>query len=85
MGFKIGDRVILKTLPAFVGKLPEESQSIFKFCVGRVYRIVEIDCQGLFVLDVSGDIDKRFGGFANDIRVEKEYLEIVDLTYYYNS
>jgi hypothetical protein len=30
---------------------------------------------GLVVLDVSGDIDSRFGGFANDLRVEREFVE----------
>jgi len=27
------------------------------------------------VLDVSGDVDKRFGGEFNDIRVEPEWVE----------
>jgi len=30
-----------------------------------------------FVLDVSVDIDNRFGGFKNDIRLEAEFLEEV--------
>jgi hypothetical protein len=37
----------------------------------------EIDEQGLFVPDVSGDIDRRFGGFGNDVRGEAEFLEEV--------
>jgi hypothetical protein len=28
-------------------------------------------------LDVSEDIDKRFGGVCNDIRLEQEFLEEV--------
>jgi hypothetical protein len=35
--------------------------------LGRTYRIAEIDERGLFVLDVSADIDHQFGGFMNDI------------------
>jgi hypothetical protein len=46
-------------------------------CFGRIYRIEEIDGQGLLVLDVSADIDHRFGGFMNDIRLEAEFLEEV--------
>ncbi|HEY5895305.1 MAG TPA: DUF6717 family protein [Chthoniobacterales bacterium] len=34
----------------------------------------EVDVNGLMVLDVSGDIDCRFGGFMNDIGLEAQYL-----------
>jgi hypothetical protein len=44
--------------------------------VGRTYQVVEIDQNGLFVLDVS-KVDAIFGGFMNDIRVEEEYLTLV--------
>jgi hypothetical protein len=47
---------------------------VFHFCQGRIYRVDEIDRNGLMVLDVSADIDHRFGGFMNDIRLEREYL-----------
>jgi hypothetical protein len=42
------------------------------------YRVEEIDSHGHFVLDVSPDIDHRFGGYLNDIRLDAEYLEEVD-------
>jgi hypothetical protein len=45
------------------------------FCLGRAYRVSEIDANGLLVLDVSEDIDHRFGGFKNDIRLEAEFVE----------
>jgi len=64
-------------MPEWVGTLPEESRRVFEFCLGRIYTVEEVDEQGLFVLDVSGDIDQRFGGFRNDIRVEAEFLEEV--------
>jgi hypothetical protein len=35
--------------------------------------VVEIDLQGLCSLDV----DDRFGGFMNDLRLEAEFLEEV--------
>jgi hypothetical protein len=72
---KVGDTVKFKALPPWVDGLPDESRRVFKFCVGRFYQISEIDAKGLFVLDVSKDIDQRFGGFMNDIRLEEEYLE----------
>jgi hypothetical protein len=42
--------------------------------VGRRYRVDDIDAHGQLVLDVSTDIDARFGGYMNDIRVEPEYV-----------
>jgi hypothetical protein len=60
-----------------VAELPEESRRVFGFCLGRIYRVREIDGQGLAVLDFSADIDHRFGGILNDIRLEAEFLEEV--------
>lgn len=65
-------------MPDWVAQLPVESRRVFEFCLGRMYRIEEIDSQGSFVLDVSADIDHRFGGFMNDIRLEEEFLEEVE-------
>lgn len=70
-----GSKVRFIKMPAWVPELPAESRRVFEFCLGRTYRVEEIDCHGLFVLDVSRDIDHRFGGFHNDIRLEAEYLE----------
>ena len=72
---RAGDRVQFKALPPGVAALPPESQAVFAYCLGRTYRVTEIDGQGLFVLDVSPDIDPLFGGYKNDIRVEAECLE----------
>jgi hypothetical protein len=70
-----GSTVRFAKMPGWVAQLPEESRRVFEFCLGRTYRIEEIDSQGLFVLNVSADIDHRFGGFMNDIRLEGEFLE----------
>ena len=51
-------------------KMPEWVEA----CYGQSYRVSEIDGQGLFVLDVSAQIDPRFGGILNDIRLEGEFL-----------
>jgi len=72
-----GSTVRFAKMPDWVAKLPDESRRVFGFCLGRTYRIEEIDGQGLFVLDISADIDHRFGGFMNDIRLEAEFLEEV--------
>ncbi len=70
----VGSYVEFAVMPSWVTELPEESQQVFRFCLGRIYRVCEIDRNGLFVLDVGADIDHRFGGFMNDIRLEAEYL-----------
>jgi len=61
-------------MPDWVGGLPDESQRVFRFCLGRVFRVGEIDENGLFVLDVSLEVDPNFGGYLNDLRIEGEYL-----------
>ncbi len=70
-----GNTVRFARMPEWVAQLPDEGRRVFQFCLGRIYRIEKIDDNGLFVLDVSSDIDPRFGGFQNDIRLEVEFLE----------
>ncbi len=69
-----GSLVAFVTMPPDTANLPEKSVRVFHFCLGRNYRVEEIDRWGLAVLDVSADIDHRFGGFMNEIHVELEYL-----------
>ena len=57
---QLGSTVRFAKMPEWVAKLPDESRRVFEFCFGRTYRIEEIDGQGLFVLDVSADIDEKF-------------------------
>ena len=64
-------------MPTWVVELPEETRRVFEHCLGRTYRIEQIDQNGLFVLNVSCDSDERFGGFHHDIRLEPEFLEEV--------
>ena len=71
--FNPGDMVTLIEMPSWVAKLPIESRRVFEHCVGRTYRVEEIDADGLLVLDVS-EVDVIFGGFMNDIRVEPRYV-----------
>ena len=73
----VGDCVVLEKLPEWVSQLPTDSQEVFQHCVGRTYQVVEIDKNELCVLDVSVDVDERFGGYMNDIRVEEHYLRKV--------
>lgn len=72
-----GSTVRFARMPEWVDNLPDESRRVFEFCLGRTYCIKEIDAHGLFVLDVSADIDESCGSFMNDIRLEAEFLEEV--------
>jgi hypothetical protein len=71
---EIGSRVALSVLPDWVARLPEDSQRLFRRCVGHSLRVDEIDSNGLVVLDAS-EFDSEFGGRFNDIRVESELLQ----------
>ena len=73
-----GSRVRFSRMPKWVESLPEKTRRVFEFCLGRIYTVEEIDGQGLYVLDVSSDIDHRFGGYRNDIRVEAEFLDEIN-------
>jgi len=74
---KPGDIVVFDELPRWVSQLTAASQAVFRHCLGRPYRVVEIDEQGLAVLDVSGDVDVAFGGRFNDLRLEQELVRKV--------
>lgn len=73
----IGDYVTFDELPGWVSGLAARSQQVFQYCVGRTYPVVEIDDNGLCVLDVSVDVDEKFGGYKNDLRIEAAYLRKV--------
>ncbi len=72
-----GSIVRFVKMPEWAADLPDESRRVFAFCLGRTYRVEEMDLRGLFVLDVSPDIDKHFGGLGNDLRLEAKFLEEV--------
>ncbi|WP_367875056.1 hypothetical protein [Luteolibacter sp. Populi] len=69
-----GSRVKFEVAPDWVASLSESSQQIFAYCAGKPFTVQEIDENGLCVLDVSGEVDRRFGGYANDLRLEIDSL-----------
>lgn len=72
-----GSTVRFAKMPDWVADLPDESRRVYELCLGRTYRIEEIDAQGLCVLDVSAEADAHLGGFGHDIRLEAGFLEEV--------
>ena len=74
-----GSIVRFAIMPDWVADLPEESRRVFEFCFGRTYPVEELDANGLCVLDVSADIDHRFGGFMNEIHLEPKFLQEVHI------
>jgi hypothetical protein len=74
---RAGSTVKFAKMPDWVQQLPDESRRVFQFCLGRIYRVEKIDENGLFVLNVSDDMDNRFGGSHNDIRLEAKFLQEV--------
>jgi hypothetical protein len=75
MNYKIGDRVTLIRIPDGIESLPEETRKAFAICLNRSYQIIEIDNNGLLVLDVSKDVDSVVGGKYNDLRIESECVK----------
>jgi len=71
---KQGDNVTFETMPNWVEDLPEESSSVFRACLGKRFRVTEVDDNGLCVLDVSQLIDPLIGGFMNEIHLGSEFL-----------
>lgn len=71
---KAGDRVTLQTLPPWVEQLPEESQQVFRLCVGQTLTVSSIDAHGNLELDASALADGHNGGFMNTIFVEPIYV-----------
>ena len=70
-----GDIVTFTSMPKWVAGLPDESGKVFRACLGKSFRVEELDQNGLCVLDVSELIDPLFGGTGNDIRLEAEFLK----------
>lgn len=75
---KIGDRVRFAKWPPWVDDLNNDemkSRDIFRFCFGKIYKIIDISEGNNYALDVSRRVDKKFGGYGNSIYLEEEYLE----------
>lgn len=82
VAIRAGTWVQLKAIPPDVAAADERTRAIYDYCLGQVYPVQETvrvrrSDIVLHVLDISVDIDHRFGGFMNDIRVEDAYLEVV--------
>ena len=69
-----GAVVALKIVPQWAAQLPEEGRELVRLCVGQPLRVVEIERNGLIVLDAS-IFDAAVGGSFNDLRVEAELVE----------
>lgn len=72
----VGQYVIFEKLPDWVSILPAETRRIFEFCQGKPYPIAEIQ-KDMLVLDVSSDVDAKFGGRFNDLRIEAKFVRAV--------
>lgn len=71
MDYKVGDKVVLVTVPKGIDGMPLETKRAFELCLNRAYDISDITEEGLIVLDVSKDVDPILGGRFNDLRVEE--------------
>jgi hypothetical protein len=65
----------LKRMPPSAAGTAEDTRTILRFSVGKTFRVTETTTDGLVGLDVSPDVDHKFGGFMHEIWVEPEHLE----------
>jgi hypothetical protein len=56
---KAGDIVTFTRMPEWVSSMPSDSRSVIRACLGKRFRVTEIDGNGLCVLDVTELIQKE--------------------------
>jgi hypothetical protein len=47
---------------------------VLKFCVGKTFRVTGLGEHGLVGLDVSPEVDRKFGGFMHEVWVEPDCI-----------
>ena len=75
----IGDRVrVFQVPPSVMSHTPEETQEIFRRCVGQVLRVDGFGDHGHLELNVKDDGSQSAGYCDHTIWIEPEYVEYVD-------
>ncbi|HKC73652.1 MAG TPA: hypothetical protein VKF37_05555 [Chloroflexota bacterium] len=74
---QVGDHVRLKVLPSWVGQLPPESQDVFRLCVGKTFRVREINEHGHVELWVHDGVDEPRIAAADIILIDPEDVDVV--------
>jgi hypothetical protein len=73
----VGDRVKLVAFPSWAARLPEESQAVFRLCVGKTFRVREIDEHGHLELWTLEGKDTSQMARADILLVDQEDVEVV--------
>ncbi len=75
---QVGDRVRMTTIPPDVLQyMPEETQEVFRRCLGNVFTVREIDQHGHLELWVKNGRNRKRIVSADIIWIEPEYVEVV--------
>ena len=75
----IGDRVrVLQVPPSVMSHMPEDTQEIFRRCVGQMLRVDGIGDHGHLELNVKDDGSQSAGYGDHSIWIEPGYVEHVD-------
>ncbi len=72
-----GDVVKLLAFPSWAARLPEESQATFRLCVGKTFRVREIDEHGHLELWTLRGKDTPRIASADVILVDQEDVEVI--------
>ena len=77
-GPQVGDRVRALAIPPDITILPEETQAVFRRCLGKVFTVREIDQWGHLELWVKNGRDRKRIVGADIIWIEPEYVAVVE-------
>jgi hypothetical protein len=76
---QIGARVRMTAIPPDVERTPEETQDVFRRCLGKVFTVRNIDEYGHLELWVKNGRDRKRIVGADIIWIEPEYPEYVEV------
>ena len=74
---EVGDLVKLLAFPPWATRLPAESQEVFRLCVGKTFRVREIDEHGHLELWMLQGEDTPHIARADVLFVDQEDVEVI--------
>jgi hypothetical protein len=74
---QVGDQVRVKTMPLWANQLPLESQEVIRLCVGKTFRVREIDEHGHVEIWARHGKDARRIATADILLMDEEDVEVV--------
>ena len=74
---QVGDHVRVKAMPTWAKRLPAESQDVIRLCIGKVFRVQEIDEHGHVEIWTRHGKDARRMATADILLMNEEDVEVI--------